>query len=39
MIEGLKRFTVQMVAGANVATIALMLLVGYSGHQIGRAHV
>lgn len=32
MIEGLKRFTVQMVAGANVATIALMLLVGYSGH-------
>ncbi len=30
MFKQLKSFTVQMVAGANVATVVLMLLVGYS---------
>ncbi len=30
MLNGLKDFTVKMVAGANVATVAFMLLVGYS---------
>ena len=30
MIRQLKQFTVNLVAGANVATVALMLLCGYS---------
>lgn len=30
MLKQLKRFTLHLLAGANVATIALMLLVGYS---------
>lgn len=30
MLKQLKRFTLRMIAGANVATILLMLLVGYS---------
>src|SRR5574344_415338 len=30
MIRKLKQFTVQMVAGANIATVILMFLVGYS---------
>ena len=30
MIRQLKRLTVQLVAGANVATVILMFLVGYS---------
>ena len=30
MLKKLKRFTLQMIAGASVATILLMLLVGYS---------
>ena len=30
MLDGLRDFTVKMVAGANVATVAFMLLVGYS---------
>ena len=30
MFKKLKKFTVQMIAGANVATVILMLLVGYS---------
>lgn len=30
MLDGLKDFTVKMIAGANVATIVFMLLVGYS---------
>ena len=30
MLKRLKKFTLQMIAGANVATILLMLLVGYS---------
>ena len=30
MLNGLRDFTVKMVAGANVATVAFMLLVGYS---------
>ncbi len=30
MLNGLKDFTVKMVAGANVATVVFMLLVGYS---------
>lgn len=32
MIKQLKRFTVNMVAGANVATVVLMLLVGFADH-------
>ena len=31
MIKQLKKFTVQVLTGANVATIIVMLLVGYSG--------
>ena len=30
MIRDLKKITVQMIAGANIATILLMLLTGYS---------
>ena len=30
MIKQLKKFTVQLIAGANVATVIVMLLVGYS---------
>lgn len=30
MMHNLKRFSLQMVAGANLATILVMLLVGYS---------
>ena len=30
MLDGLKDFTVKMIAGANVATNVFMLLVGYS---------
>lgn len=32
MIDKLKKFTLQVIGGANVAAIILMLLVGYSGH-------
>ena len=32
MIQQIKTFTINMVAGANVATVALMLLTGYSDH-------
>ncbi len=32
MIKKLKAFTIQLLAGANVATIIVMLLVGYSDH-------
>lgn len=30
MIKQLKKFTIQMLAGANIATVVVMLLVGYS---------
>lgn len=30
MFNGLKDFTVRMIAGANVATVIIMLLVGFS---------
>lgn len=32
MIKQLKKFTIQMIAGANLATVIVMLLVGYSDH-------
>ena len=32
MIKQLKAFTVRLIAGANVATVLVMLLVGYSDH-------
>ena len=32
MIKQLKTFTLKMIAGANIATVILMLLVGYSDH-------
>ena len=32
MVKQLKNFTVQMLTGANVATVVVMLLVGYSDH-------
>lgn len=32
MIDKIKKFTLQVIAGANIATILLMLLVGFSGH-------
>lgn len=32
MISGLKTFTVRMVAGANVATVIIMLMVGFAGY-------
>lgn len=32
MIAKIKKFTFLVIAGANAATILLMLLVGYSGH-------
>lgn len=38
MINKLKKFTLQVVAGANIATIVLMLLVGYSGHINPASH-
>lgn len=37
MIHKLKKFTFQIILGANIATILLMLLIGYSGH-INPAH-
>ena len=38
MIAQLKKFSLQVVAGANTATILLMLLVGYSGHINPTSH-
>ncbi len=38
MIARLKKFSLQVVAGANIATILLMLLVGYSGHIDPASH-
>ncbi len=38
MIKKLKHFTIQLVAGANVATVIVMLLVGYSDHLDPTAH-
>ena len=38
MFKQLKKFTVQMIAGANVATIVLMLLVGYSDMLRPESH-
>jgi endonuclease/exonuclease/phosphatase family metal-dependent hydrolase len=38
MIKQLKQFSVNMVAGANVATIAVMLLCGYSDHISPENH-
>ena len=38
MFKQLKKFTVQMIAGANVATIVIMLLVGYSDALRPEAH-
>ncbi len=32
MFKGLKDFTLRMIAGANIATIVIMLLVGFSDH-------
>ena len=32
MIKQLKSFTVKLIAGANVATVIIMLLFGYSGY-------
>lgn len=32
MFKQLKNFTVRMIAGANVANVVILLLVGYSGH-------
>ena len=32
MLKQLKRFTLQVIAGANIATILVMLFVGYSDH-------
>ncbi len=37
LIKRLKTFTVNMIAGANIATAIMMFLVGYSGH-INPAH-
>jgi endonuclease/exonuclease/phosphatase family metal-dependent hydrolase len=38
MINQIKKFTLQVIAGANVAAILLMLLVGFSGHLDPAAH-
>ena len=38
MIKQLKSFTVNLVAGANVATVLLMLLAGYADHIDPSAH-
>jgi hypothetical protein len=38
MIKKLKKITFQMVAGANVATILLMFLVGFSDHLNPVSH-
>lgn len=32
MIKKIKKFSLQVIAGANIATILLMLFIGYSGH-------
>jgi hypothetical protein len=37
-MKGLKKFTANMIMGANVASILLMLLVGYSDHLNPQAH-
>lgn len=38
MIKQIKRFTIQVVAGANIATVIIMLLVGYSDRLNPAAH-
>ena len=38
MIKQLKKFTVQLVAGANIATVIVMLLVGYSDRLYPADH-
>lgn len=38
MIKQLKAFTVNMVAGANVATVVVMLMVGYADHVNPVSH-
>ena len=37
-MKGLKKFTANMIMGANVASIILMLLVGYSDHLNPQEH-
>lgn len=32
MFNGIKNFTIRMIAGANVASVILMMAVGYSDH-------
>lgn len=32
MFDGIKNFTIRMIAGANVASVILMMAVGYSDH-------
>lgn len=32
MFDGIKNFTIRMIAGANVASVILMMVVGYSDH-------
>lgn len=32
MLDGIKIFTIRMIAGANVASVILMMAVGYSDH-------
>ena len=32
MIKQLKQFTINLIAGANIAAVLLMLVVGYAGH-------
>ena len=32
MFDGIKIFTIRMIAGANVASVILMMAVGYSDH-------
>ena len=38
MIRQLKTFTLRLIAGANVVTVVLMLMVGYSGHLNPDTH-
>ncbi len=38
MFKQIKKFALQMVAGANIATLLVMLLVGYSGHLNPARH-
>ena len=38
MIKQLKSFTINLVAGANVATVLLMVLAGYSDHLNPQEH-